>query len=308
MTAPLFQALARGPGDGFAEWVKAEDGRHLRVAAFGLDAPLGTVVLLPGRTEYVEKYGRTAVDLLTRGFATATLDFRGQGLAERALADPLPGHVDDFAEFQRDVRALVGFARARGLPEPFYLLAHSMGGCIGLRTLLGPHPFRAVAFSAPMWGIKLPAWQRPLILPGARLACALGLGLRYAPGTGPASYVLEAAFEDNTLTRDREMWDTMGDHLRAQPGLALGGPTIGWLRAALIECADLRRLPSPDLAALVGLGSHERIVDPRPIHARMKTWVRGRLDLYPGGEHEVLMDRERGQFLDETCRLFTANR
>lgn len=304
--APFWNDLARGPADGLAAWVRAADGRRLRVAAFGRDQRKGTVFLFPGRTEYVEKYGLTAADLAARGYAMVTVDWRGQGLAARVLADPLPGHVEDFAEFQLDVAALIGFARAQGLAEPFYLMAHSMGGCIGLRTLMGPHPFRAAAFSAPMWGIQMPAWQKPLALPGARLACLLGQRFRYAPGTGPGTYVIDGAFQDNTLTTDRAMWDYMGDHLRARPDLALGGPTMVWLKAALAECAALARMPAPDLACFTGLGSNERIVDPAPIRARMARWPKGRLQVFAGAEHEILMDRDRGVFLDQALALFEA--
>jgi lysophospholipase len=308
MTAPLYAGLAQGPQDGFAEWLTAADGRRIRAGVWGMDAARrGTVFLFPGRTEYVEKYGLTAASLAARGYATLTVDWRGQGLASRVLRDPVPGHVEDFAEFQLDVQALVAFARARGLAEPWFLLAHSMGGCIGLRTLMGTHPFRAAAFSAPMWGISIPAWQRPLAEAASWLATRLGAGAAYAPLTGPAAYVTSAPFEGNTLTTDRAMWDYMGNHLRAEPSLHLGGPTMAWLRAALDECRALAALPSPALAAHVGLGSHERVVDPAAIHARMARWPGGRLQVYPRAEHELLMERGREAYLDAVTAVFAGD-
>ena len=134
--APLFSAVADGPEGGRAFWVTAADGVRLRLGLWTHPGAQGTVLLLPGRTEYVEKYGRAAGDLRARGFATVVIDWRGQGLADRPLDDPMSGHVGDFAEYQLDFDAMVGFARAQGLPEPYYLMAHSMGGCIGLRALL----------------------------------------------------------------------------------------------------------------------------------------------------------------------------
>lgn len=305
MTAPLHAALAQGPEDGFAEWLTAADGRRIRVGVWGAGtARRGTVFLFPGRSEYVEKYGLTAASLAARGFATLTVDWRGQGLASRVLRDPVPGHVEDFAEFQLDVQALVAFARARGLAEPWHLLAHSMGGCIGLRTLMGSHPFATAAFSAPMWGIAIPAWQRPLAETTSWLATRLGAGARYAPLTGPNAYVTSAPFEGNTLTTDRAMWDYMANHLRAEPALHLGGPTMAWLRAALDECRALAAMPSPALPVHVGLGSHERIVDPAAIRARMARWPGGRLEVVPGAEHELLMEPGREAYLDRVTGLF----
>lgn len=306
MTAPLFNALAEGPEDGQAFWLTTPDRVRLRAGLWNAGGPRGTVILLPGRTEYVEKYGRTARRLAEAGFATLSLDFRGQGLSDRTLADPMVGHVADFVEFQTDVDTLVTFAQAQGLPQPFHLLAHSMGGAIGLRALMRGIPVQSAAFTAPMWGIEIPAWQRPFALPLSSLAARIGLGHRYAPGTGPSTYVLDAPFADNTLTTDPAMWDYMRDQARAEPGLALGGPSLGWLSAALTECRALARLPSPALPCLCALGSNERIVQPGPILTRMQTWQNGRLRRFEGAEHEILMERPalREPFLEEAIALF----
>ena len=61
--------------------------------------------------------------------------------------------------------AMLAFApRAAACPNPAIMIAHSMGGCIGLRSLMRGLPFKAAAFSAPMWGILMAAWMRPLAL------------------------------------------------------------------------------------------------------------------------------------------------
>jgi len=306
--APLFADLAEGPQGGRALWFTAADGVRLR-AGIWPDGERGTVLLFPGRTEYIEKYGRAAEDLRARGYATAVIDWRGQGLADRAYADRLVGHVGDFAEFQRDVDALVDLARAQGLPEPFHLLCHSMGGCIGLRALMRGLPVRSAVFSAPMWGISMAAWMRPLAHVLGHLAGPFGQAHRYAPGTGGTTYVLDAPFQGNVLTTDPDMWDYMRRQVAAQPDLALGGPSMGWLHAALRECAALAARPAPATPAITALGTAEKVVDVAPIHLRMSGWSNGRLDLYSGAEHEVPMETpaHRARFYDEAAALFDAN-
>lgn len=308
-TAPLFDDVADGPAGGQAAWLAASDGVRIRVGWWPLAGARGTVILLPGRTEYIEKYGRAARDLAARGYATLTIDWRGQGLAARALPDRLVGHVHGFDEYQRDMDAVLAHARAVGLPEPYYMIAHSMGGCIGLRSLLRGLPFRAAAFSAPMWGILMAAWMRPVALTVSTLSRLVGAGGRYAPGTGEASYVLAAPFLANTLTTDQAMWDYMVTQGRTHPDLTLGGPSLGWLRAALVECLALARQPSPAVPAICALGMQEKIVDGGPIHARMAAWPQGELHLYPACEHEVMMETPaiRARFFDEACALFDAN-
>ncbi len=308
--APLFHDVADAPADGRAFWLHAADGVRLRVGLWRHEGAQGTVFLLPGRTEYIEKYGRAAADLRARGYAMLTVDWRGQGLADRAREDRLSGHVGDFAEYQLDLAEMLAFARAKGLPEPFYLIAHSMGGCIGLRSLMRGLPFKAAAFTAPMWGILIAAWMRPLAVALATASRWFSFDGQYAPGTGARTYVLDVGFVGNSLTTDAEMWDYMRQQALAHPDLVLGGPSLGWLKAALGECHDLTLLPAPACPALVALGTQERIVDTGPVHARMAGWQNGKLDIYPGCEHEVLMERPaaRARFFDDATALFARQR
>src|SRR3974377_2297316 len=84
--------------------IKTPDGVTLRFARW---APprgrKGTVVLLQGRAEFIEKYFETVRDLRARGFAVATFDWRGQGLSDRALSDRRKGHVSNFFEYATDL-------------------------------------------------------------------------------------------------------------------------------------------------------------------------------------------------------------
>lgn len=306
--APFHAALADGPAGATCVWLMAGAAR-IRVA-WWRGGDKGTVLLLPGRTECVEKYGRAAGDLVARGFSVITIDWRGQGLADRALPDRMIGHVTDFAEYQQDLDAMLAEAARADLPKPYYMLAHSMGGCIGLRALMRGLPIRAAAFSAPMWGIAMAAWMRPVATVVGALAGPLRLAHRYAPTTGGQAYLLQVPFEGNVLTTDRDMWEYMRRQVAGAPELALGGPSIGWLKAALHECAALAALPAPKIPAICRLGTAEKVVDVPPVHLRMAGWANGQLDLYPGAEHEIMMEgpAARARFFDRATALFEANR
>jgi lysophospholipase len=306
--APFHAELADAPAGAVAVWLKP--GTMRIRAAWWKAGDKGTVFLLPGRTECIEKYGRAAGDLVQRGFSVITIDWRGQGLADRALADRLSGHVGDFAEYQEDLDALLAEARRAELPGPFFLMAHSMGGCIGLRALMRGLPFRAAVFSAPMWGIAMAAWLRPVAQMMTALAVPLGFSGRYSPTTGPEAYLLQVPFEGNVLTTDREMWAYMRDQVQAVPDFALGGPSLAWLRAALAECAALATLDAPRVPAICALGTAEKVIDVPPVHLRMAGWANGQLDLYPGAEHEIMMEGPsvRGRFFDRAAALYDANR
>lgn len=288
--APFYDDVCLGDTPGEAFWTTTTDGLRLRVGMFRPDAPKGTVLLFPGRTEYIEKYALNADELARRGFATLVIDWRGQGLADRQLDDKRVGHVDHFDEYQTDVAAMLAAVEALSLPQPLYLLSHSMGGCIGLRALMRGAPVKAAAFSGPMWGIRIALHLQPAALIIKNLFPAIGLGHLTPPTTVAEPYVLNATFKDNLLTRDADMWQMMRDQIATHPDLSLGGPSIIWLREALAECDALAKLPSPGVPCVTYLGTNERIVHVGRIHDRMAAWPGARLELIADGEHEVIME------------------
>lgn len=304
MSAPYDQALAGGP-PASAHWLRTRDGVRIRAALWHGGAR-GLVVLLPGWTEYVEKYGLLAGDLVAAGFSVVSVDWRGQGLSDRALPDASRSHVVDFAEYQTDLDAVL--ALASDVAGPRYLVAHSMGGCIGLRALIRGLPFARVAFSSPLWGVPVAAWQRPLALVLPKVAQRLGISGWLAPGTGRHNIVAQGVFKGNRLTTDRAQWDRMVAQARATPAFALGGPSIAFAGAVLAECAALDALPCPDIPCLTGVGTDERVVDPRAIPARMARWRGGVLHVAEGGRHEILMERDalRHAFLSKIIAHFQA--
>ena len=83
----------------------ARDGLPLRTAVWPVPAgsARGTVVVLQGRAEFIEKYGETAGDLRARGFAVHALDWRGQGGSGRMLDDTRKGHVVSYKDYLSDL-------------------------------------------------------------------------------------------------------------------------------------------------------------------------------------------------------------
>lgn len=287
--APFHQLAddSREPATAF--WVRADDGRRLRLALWrGSDTPHGTVLLFPGRSEYVEKYADIAHDLNAAGFAALALDWRGQGLSDRLQDDPVPGHIGEFADYQRDVIEMVVAGTELDLPRPWHLLAHSMGGAIGLAALHGGLPVERAVFSAPMWGIHL--GRLPLWLAGtaAQLADRIGWGGRTARRKG--GHVLDESFNANLLTHDVDHWTRSVREAATWPELTIGGASFTWILQALAECRRLTALPPPDLPALIALGTEEKIVSPDAIRQLCGTWPNARLMEIEGARHELAME------------------
>ena len=273
--APLAECGA--PAGGQAWWITASDGIRLRVAYW--PGPK-TLLILPGRTEYIEKYGQVVADLAAAGWGALVIDWRGQGLSERLAPDRFMGHIGDFADYQRDLEALLALA-ATIAPGPLPWIAHSMGGCIALRALISGETPPAVAFSAPMWGLANPAALRAAIAGMARLTGWFGRDAGYAPTTGPQFGLPGMTFEHNNLTTDRAQFDRMKAQITDNADLSLGGPSLRWMGKALAEMAALAATPSPQTPMLVGLGSDEAIVAPDAIRTRAARWPGSELVDYP---------------------------
>src|SRR4029450_4451260 len=116
------------------------DGRKLRFARW---APppgrKGTVCILPGRAEFIEKYFESVRDLRARGFAVAVLDWRGQGLSDRMLSDIRKGHIEDFSEYHNDLATFMQQVVLPDCPPPVFAIGHSMGASVLIRAAFQGH-------------------------------------------------------------------------------------------------------------------------------------------------------------------------
>ena len=89
----------------------------------------GTVLLLSGRTDYIERFHEPVAEWQSRGYAVWMLDWRGQGASQRLLPDPVRNHVESFADYLADADHVLDHA-VRLAPKggQFLLMGHSMGG------------------------------------------------------------------------------------------------------------------------------------------------------------------------------------
>jgi lysophospholipase len=283
------------PSGAILSSARAIDGVALRIARWvPATARRGTVAILPGRAEFIEKYFEVVGELLDRGFAVAALDWRGQGGSARQLRNPRKGHIDDFALYERDLNGLVEDVLGPSCPQPWFGLAHSMGAAIMLRIAhAGRCPFERLVLTAPM--ISLYGLRRPRLSHGlAEALDTLGFGGSFAPGGGSTS-VSTLPFAGNVLTSDPRRYQRMGDVIAVAPEIGLGWPTIGWVHAAMRlmkEFADpdfAREVTTPTLIIASGL---DRVVNSLASERFAAQMRMGRLITIEGARHEVMMERD----------------
>lgn len=296
MTLPSIEDLG-----GTVRWVTAEDGAKLRTASFpakltgrgkARTVAKGRILFLTGFSEFIEKHLETIGELQGRGFQVFTLDWRGQGLSTRMLSNRSKGHVDEFGRFMEDLEVVL---RETVPPGPITLMGHSMGGHLALR-LAQERPARIAraVLVAPMIDILLPPFVHSLARMAALGMSWVGLNDHYAPGAqdyGP----WREEFAGNILTSDRARFDQAGAYVRANPDLGIGGPTIGWVRAAFSSIDETRAAGYAEgiLAPILIVGAgRDQLVDTSALAPLAHRLPRVRLVMIEDAMHEILKERD----------------
>lgn len=290
------------PPPGHAKvWLAAtSDAANLRFASWRptVRAMRGTVVLVQGRAEFIERYSETIAELRRRGFHVLAFDWRGQGGSQRFVGRARKGHVGRLRHYERDLA--LAMAEMQKLPGPHFVLAHSMGAALCLDAARhGALPVSRLVALAPMLGLTMVA--RPNA--AERLASVLfwlGLGRSFVPGGGDTA-IATKPFEGNRLTSDPARYARNASLSAAARHLSIGDPTIAWVRTAFRLMA---RLNAPSAAlevrvpTLVIAAGQDPVVSTPAIErfaARLKT---GSALVLPTSRHEILMESDaiRAQF------------
>ncbi len=297
------------PKDGEFSTFAARDGVPIRYGVFGLsaarEAGRGTVMFVPGRSEFAEKFFEDMHIFVGLGFAAGAMDLRGQGLSYREVEDRDKHVVSSFDDYVGDLDQLITELEAAGAPRPYILMGHSAGSHAIFR-FLHAHPGRVerAITVAPMIDINsgnVPRWITNRL---PKLMRLLARGHRYVPGHGP--YTAEPVGWQNKLTHDTERWQDEHHLIAENPDLRCGGATFTWIAAALGSIARLRApgfaeaIKTPVLMLQAG---DEQIVDNAASSAFAARLTNCRLEVIDGAAHEILKetDARRAELWAHIC-------
>ncbi|WP_420143571.1 alpha/beta hydrolase [Sphingobium sp.] len=301
------------PMGGRLDYWHAPDGWPIRRYRLGSGAR-GRMLVLGGRGDMIEKYLEVIHHWAMRGWAVTSFDWRGQGGSGRLTADPLCGHIGDFADWIADLNALAADWRADG-DGPTAMVAHSMGGHMLVRALAeGMPPPDAVAMTAPMLGVHSAPFPRWLAVAIARYMLWSGRGEQMA-WTQKEGSERQCRMRQKRLTHDPdryadEIW--WRDHSR---DIALGPPSWNWVVQALQSTRAMAQGDAVTRIAvpmLILAASTDKLVSTPAIRAIAARIAGARLHVY-GREaaHEILRELDPVRidalaridaFLDENAR------
>lgn len=228
----------------------------------------GTVVILNGRADFIERYFETMGDLQRRGYHVAGFDWRGQGGSQRLLRDPARGHIRSYREYDEDLRAVMEGVVTKNCPGPYYAIGHSTGGHILLRALSRQTWFKKAIVTAPLMELQYGGWPKSVAFLLATVATAFGFGWCYLPGFKKPPLLLRD-FEGNPLSSDQRRWSRDVRTLQDNRNLGVDGPTYAWLVATILSFKDLharRKGQGLNCPVMMILAGRDRVVDNRAAH------------------------------------------
>lgn len=255
----------------------------------GIDnAPL--MLVLPGFTEYCEKYAHIMKHLVSLGFDCLSIDWPGQGRSGHFGNDKLAVHCVDF---ETQIDSLQSLLEEAGWgSKSFHILGHSMGGHLAILTANRlPEKVLSMALSAPMMQPK----QGPVF--GVRLLASIftiaGRWRDFAPFTKIPSLADLSVFDPaNSLTNDEAGYAWQSHWFEEAPELRRYGATVGWVASAYRSVAHatknknyLKHITTPTLLLAAG---EESIVSNQAIRDAASSMPHAALVEIANAKHELL--------------------
>ncbi|SMF27386.1 alpha/beta fold hydrolase [Pseudobacteriovorax antillogorgiicola] len=269
-------------------FLETPDKVKLAYRHFPKDNPSTTLVIFPGRTESQYKYMEFIYDLQNQPYEIFIFDWRGQGLSDRLLEDPLKGHITDFSTYRQDAEL---FLDKVVIPEKkgrqLVALAHSMGGnAFALLASKRPNTFDKIILSSPMLDLPTPgpqgfAWLYLLVRE------AMGDGTEYIPGHHPGTKI----FSKNNVSNSSIRFDLMQRLTKEKPELLVKGATVSWARASIDAVWSMRKQAAAIKAPVLLLQAGDDVI----VRTEGQNYVCAqvtscRKEFFPKGKHELLQE------------------
>lgn len=282
------------PENHFAGFLEARGGVKIRYAVFRSKEreAKGTVVLLQGRSECIEKYYETINDLTARGLWVATFDWRGQGGSDRLIAGNRAGHVARFSDYEADLSL---FLEKIVLPDarlPFFLVAHSTGALVALSQAPElENRIERMVLAAPFIALDGQSMSQRKITVIARLASWFGLGKRTFRKGDPA-----LDFPHNVVTSDARRFARNTAVYDEHPELSVSWPTARWLNQALATMAKVTHqdhLTRIRIPTLLLCPTADALVPRKAVGDLARIFRAARLIEIDGARHELFQEADR---------------
>lgn len=275
---------------------QTDDGIALRYAHWKTLTPptKGTVLLLGGRAEYIEKQYETVSNLREKGYDVLCFDWRGQGLSTRLLSDSRKGFVDNFDQYVLDLETIMNDVALPDCRAPYFILAHSTGSLVAM--LAAPQistKVERMVLGSPLLGLSSIPFSQSIVKFVTGALHVSGLGRVFVAG-GP-NQDQKRSFIGNKLTSDSTRFDRNKKFSEEFLNHTIGGPTASWVFAAcraMDKVADQDFFSNLSIPTLLIAAGNDKIVSNSAVEYVGRRMRSGKMLIIKGSKHEILQEKD----------------
>ncbi|MCC3860164.1 alpha/beta fold hydrolase [Pseudemcibacter aquimaris] len=287
------------PHKGATDFFKTSDGVSIRYGVFPAEGmAIGTILLINGHREFIEKYKEFIEDFQKRGFHVFTMDHRGQGLSGRMLTNPRKSHNPDFGRIVMDIQEFTeDIVRPAELGLPVFLVSHSLGSHLALRFL---HDYPGVVDKAVLLSPFTDMghggfFKRFFAKLFFKIMYFLGMSRIFAVGQARRKSMIDHNHAFERLTHDQERYDHSQEAIKHNPDLFVGGVTYGWLKGAMNSIKKIKssgfmeKIKTPCLFILSG---DEKVVNNQTTFKLIAKMNNVKVTTIEGARHELYRESD----------------
>ena len=271
--------------------LETQDGRKLRYSHYSKPENSATVLILPGYTEYIEKYYEFIFDLSQSGYDVLILDHLGMGKSSKELENKRIVHIENFSEYVESVRELLYEVKVQ---NDLYLFAHSTGALIGSYLVKeSPELFKKVTYSSPLFKVLLKKNRRILSYMYLNLLKPFKSN-SYAPGYEDCT-TEDFPFEGNVVTQSEVRWNFNRDFISKDPSLWMCGPSVNWVLQVLKATKKsivLDIAQKHDMPVLIFLAKNDANIENSRVHEFAEWAPNANLRVFEDSRHEIYREKE----------------
>ncbi|MEM6811160.1 MAG: alpha/beta hydrolase [Pseudomonadota bacterium] len=293
------------PSNWIEDYFENENTNHrIRYCYVKSEQGKGTILLLPGLSEFSEKYIETTCYLNGLGYSVYILDWCFQGKSTRLKDNYQKRHSNGYG---KDLDDLNSFLNQLHTNTPLFIMAHSMGAHIILRYLAQhKNNIKAASLSAPMlmplaFKNMMPIYSLILkLMPSKYMTNYVWGGTDWVPNSRQKNG-LDIFSSDPIRDKIHDYWS------ECDPSLRVGSPTFGWVQETIKSIRLLEEnISNIKTPLLLSMAEKDLIVDNKTIKKAAQKLQKAKLTNIKNAKHEILMetDQIRSQFLEESINLF----
>jgi len=300
-------------------FLKVKDGVSLRYSKFLSRKQKGTLLIVPGAREFIEKkYMELGKDFVEKGFDVIIYEPRGQGLSSRFFEGEMrqKNHITDFSVHIEDLKEVYA-----NIVKPhveihdssvFLCHGHSLGGHILLKWLAENDTLATGAFlTSPMISMVAMAAHNMNYRMSLASVQMMGTETEYFPLNHDFGGD-DLIFDNNPLTSDENRFRIIESFFQMHKNLVSGGVTYGWMLAALRSLNTLQNwayLNNINIPVLALLGELDLVIPYAESLPFLNMLPNAEIEIIKNARHDILNEADsiKKEALDRIDKFIEIN-